>query len=639
MMESESNPIVAMSLQADKNVISSQSPQTRILEITIIPPVKTTVHERASLNLSLVLDRSGSMSGEKLEYVKQAASHLLDLLEPSDQAAVIIYDDAVNTLIPLHWVTDSFRADAKEKIRQVRTGGSTFLSGGWLRGCEEIAPGISESSINRTLLLTDGLANKGIVDLEELATHAREIYQRGIATTCFGVGHGYNEHLLEAMSNAGGGNFHYLETLNAIPLEFEREFEELISVTLRDTELSLDLPEHVNATVSAGYDARTTDNRMTIALGSLYSGKEKRIYVTLKFDHALSGETVCIKATVRGKGAGGFLCEDEKLLTIKVVSDEEEHKAAADQALLERFAVVDLADQANEALKRERAGDRAGANRILNQSLSAHSANIPASMRSKFKFMADQMSSGLDESARKRYHQEEYFNRRGRDFIRDYPLNLVNGHLIARIENATVLIDTGLPISMGTMGTWYFLNQVHELSPSYMGVSPEYISRMVGTRVDIILGSDIIRNLDVLIELDKERITFCTGYLRGTREEIPLADFMGIPITTVTIGDTLCDAFIDTGARLSYVDSTLISSLSPIGIEKDFYPGMGEFETQVFQVPVQIGHQKFSLRCGVLPVLLEKALFVTEKRGIIGAELFKKFQVHLAFILQSMSLN
>jgi len=633
------NQNVIMNIQADKIVVAQGQPSTRIIEISITPPQNVNTKERASLFLSLVLDRSGSMGGEKLEYVKQAAAHVLDLLEPKDRVSVVVYDDNVDAIIPLHEVTDGFRMEAKNKIRGVHTGGMTFLSGGWLRGCEEIAANSSESSINRTLLLTDGLANVGITNLEELTTHAREIFRRGISTTCFGVGRDFNEHLLEAMSTAGGGNFHYLETMNAIPLEFEREFEELVNVSMQDAELSIVLPEGVTAKVSAGYDAKTEGNLYTIALGSFYSGKEKRVYLTLHFEKGGSADPVEIKSTIRGKDVDDHICEDMKMLSLNVVSTEEEAQIPQDQALIERFVVVDMADKANDALKRERVGDRAGASRILNRSLHEYDDNLSPVMKSKYAFMADQMHTGLDENARKRYHQEEYLSKRGREFIRDYRLDMVNGHLIARIEKYAVLIDTGIPMSIGDFAQWHFLNQVHDLSESYMGVSTEYISRMVGTKVDIVLGSDILRKLYVFIQPHHHRVTFGFGRPTYQSEKIPLSDFMGVPIANNMIGNTNCEAFLDTGAKLSYVAKSLISSYSPCGVEKDFYPGMGEFETQVYQVPFQIGRNKVTLRCGVLPGLLEKALFITGKLGIIGTEIFEKFEVHLALPEHGMYLE
>ena len=89
--------------------------------------------------------------------------------------------------------------------------------------------------------------------------------------------------------------------------------------------------------------------------------------------------------------------------------------------------------------------------------------------------------------------------------------------------------------------------------------------------------------------------------------------------------------FVDTGAKLSYVDHKIASQYTSIGKERDFYPGMGEFETSVFDIPFQLGQLNFNLRCGVLPPLLEKTLLVTGNGGIIGSELYQRYMVDLAF--------
>ncbi len=227
---------------ADKPVISIDKSCTRIIEIIITPPAVAEKKERSPLNLSLVLDRSGSMQGEKLHFVKQAAAHVLDLLGPQDLASVTIYDDQVETIFPAGNMNEDNKLTARQALSSVRSGGSTYLAGGWLRGCEQAAKGDNGHMLNRTLLLTDGLANVGERDHAQLGRHAREIFRRGVSTSCFGVGHGYDEHLLEMMANNGGGNFHFLETMNAIPLVFEREFEELTHTSLRDTVIIIKLP-------------------------------------------------------------------------------------------------------------------------------------------------------------------------------------------------------------------------------------------------------------------------------------------------------------------------------------------------------------------------------------------------------------
>ncbi len=639
MKKNLSNDLLAIKIQADKPVVAREDACVRIIEVIITPPSKQAKEKRSPLNISLVLDHSGSMHGEKLAYVKQAAAHVMDLLDPEDQVSVTIYDDEVDTLLHSHKATDRFKLDAKRKIQEVQSGGSTYLSGGWLRGCEEAAGKATGSSINRTLLLTDGLANCGIEDLEELATHSRELFRRGIATSCFGVGHDYNEHLLEAMANAGGGTFHYLETVNAIPLEFEREFNELVSVTLRETELGLVIPEGVEAKVSAGYSSEMRGDELSITLGSLYSGKETRVYITLSISKRDNHEPFILTATVRGKGEGDYVRDDTASLNFSLVSSSEESAQPQDQSLMERFAVVDMADKANEAIKRERAGDRDGASQLMQSSIKEHHTNMPASMIDKYEFLTQGLQIGLSESERKRYHQEEYFTKRGRDFVRDYRLKVVNGHMIARIEDRFILIDSGVETSFGIIPEWFFLNEVHKLPSSFQGVYAETISQMIGTQVDVVMGTDIMQNMNVSFEPTNELITFGLQSSFNLGKRIPLKNFKGVPVAKALINKSAGEVFIASGAKLSYVDQAIAADFSPEGTAKDFYPGIGEFETKVYRIPFMLGGAKFELRCGVLPSQFESTILTNGKRGILGVEFFEKFKVTLALPDHSMFIK
>ena len=504
---------VDLQVNADKKVIAEGKANTRILEICVTPPVNDKTKKRPPMNLSLVLDRSGSMAGEKLHFVKQAAAHVVDLLDESDRISVTVYDDIVETIFAVGSYDADNKTKAKTEIQRANSRNSTFLSGGWLKGCEEAARGATGGSLNRTLLLTDGLANVGITSIDELSTHSRELFNRGIATSCFGVGTGYDEHLLEAMANSGGGNFHFLETLNAIPVVFEREFEELVNISLRDVQVGVRLPAGVKAEVSGGWTAETVDGVFTISLGNLYSGKAQSVFLRLNFDGNNKESEIPLQITVRGKNNAEAVLEDKKSFSFNKVSSEEEAAIAADQPLMERFALVDMADRANEALKRERAGDRYGASQTLNNSIREHSMNMPAGMMNKYNHLSNEMMSGMSEGTRKYHHREAYENKRGRDIVRHYMLNMVNGHLIASIEGRSVLIDTGVPISISNESEWYFLHEVRSLSQDYMGVTIDYLNTMVGAKIDVLMGMDILKNYHITVDLKAHRINFSTHNL------------------------------------------------------------------------------------------------------------------------------
>jgi Ca-activated chloride channel family protein len=628
-----------LELMSDKQVVGRGKTCTRILEISITPPARDAEKKHLPLNVSLVLDHSGSMQGDKLHFVKKAAAHVIDLLEEKDRAGVVIYDDQVKMIFSPANMTDESKQQAKTAIQAIACGGSTFLSGGWLKGCELVATGIGSTTINRTLLLTDGLANVGVVDIDELATQSRELFRRGVSTSCFGAGLGYDEHLLEAMANSGGGNFHFLETMNAIPLVFEREFKDLVDIALREVEISAQLPEGVTASVLAGWPIEVKNGLLKIFAGSLYSRRTQRFYLKLNFKKGIAGCEIVFSFTARGKDGGGDDHEAVEPIAFKLVPASEEASTPADQSLMERFAEVEMAEQANEALKRERAGDRAGSARMIRSSIADNQAYMPDAAKGKFEYLANMMSEGMDETSRKRHHREEYDLKRGRVAERDYELQLVDGHLFTRIEGQSVLLDTGIPVSLGKLPEFYFLNEVHALSQGYLGVTLETLEELVGAPIDVLLGTDILKKYYLTLDLQGNRVTFSSRPIFQPMHQVPMTTLIGAPIASFSVGGLEQQMFVDTGAKLSYVDQTIAANHSPLGKESDFYPGIGEFETDVFNIPFQLGPMQFQLRCGVLPKILETALFVTGKRGIVGSELYEKCMVCLAFPEQMIHLD
>lgn len=153
--------------------------------------------------LQVVLDRSGSMAGERLEVAKAALADVIDQLRPDDNFGLVAFDNEVRVVVPAGPLTD--KQAAKAAIMTLTPGGSTNLSAGYARGLQEAAR-VAGPAGATVLLVSDGHANAGISDAGILGGRAGEAFHTGVTTSALGIGEGYNEHLLAALSRGGRGN-------------------------------------------------------------------------------------------------------------------------------------------------------------------------------------------------------------------------------------------------------------------------------------------------------------------------------------------------------------------------------------------------------------------------------------------------
>ncbi|MFY0644395.1 MAG: VWA domain-containing protein [Bacteroidia bacterium] len=236
--------------------------------------------KRVPLNLSVVIDRSGSMSGEKLEYVKQAVKFIIDNLGSEDQLSVVIYDDEVSLLIDQQVVANQ-KQWAKKKINAINSGGSTNLSGGMLKGYDELQSNYKSGYVNRVLLLSDGLANQGITDEDLLANIVgKKNQEQNITLSSFGVGIDFNEDLMLALAERGSGNYYFIENPDQIPEIFENELKGLLNVVAQNAELIIDIPEGLKVKHVYGYEVDLeSTNQVHLNLRDLVSEETKSLVI------------------------------------------------------------------------------------------------------------------------------------------------------------------------------------------------------------------------------------------------------------------------------------------------------------------------------------------------------------------------
>ena len=190
---------------------------------------------RMPLNLCLILDRSGSMEGPPMDYMKRACSYVVDLLEPNDVLSIVAFTDQPEVVMPSRKVVN--KALIKQHIDMIQVGNTTDLYGGIQFGANQIASVASAGYVNRALLFTDGEPTAGNKDFASIVGQVAEQKTRGITITALGFGMEYNEELLAAIAKRSGGNYYYITRPELIPEIFRKELETLMNVVARNVKM------------------------------------------------------------------------------------------------------------------------------------------------------------------------------------------------------------------------------------------------------------------------------------------------------------------------------------------------------------------------------------------------------------------
>lgn len=403
---------ITLIVASEQHQIAVETSSQRTVE-WLINAVSMPQHDRAPLNLALVLDRSGSMGGEKLRYVQQAACFVLDQLGPQDRVAVVAYDDMVQIVAPSTTLDTGARETVKTAINALRPGGSTNLSGGWFEGCRLVAEQAGGATVSRALLLTDGLANHGITDIEELTKHARELRRRGVATSTFGVGLGFNEQLLEQIAEHGGGQFAYIERPDQIPGFFQRELGDLLAIVGREAVLSVDVPRGIAVDILGDLPHERSSDTLRLFLGDIVAGERRAVYTRVLTPPDAPGTSLRLRATLSYAYLEGRAVRIESEIVFQYSREAEVRLLPVQNDLLQRAGEIELAAAARKALQLERDGQREQAQAVLRAQLAA-APTMAAPAAAAYNQLAEQLGQGLSEGERKQAHFEAYQTRQAR---------------------------------------------------------------------------------------------------------------------------------------------------------------------------------------------------------------------------------
>ena len=257
---------------------------TREHALVVIKASGQQVGRRAPINVCLCIDRSGSMEGEPLEYVKRACEYVVDMLEPNDILSIVTFEEQVDVLMPARRVVN--KALVKEHIRRLEVGNTTNLYDGIVAACMQIAQVQSQTPgyVSRVLVLTDGEPTSGLKDFGSIVQQVAQQKAQGISITALGFGNEYNEELMAGIARRSGGNYYYIQRPDLIPEVFRRELETLMTVVAKNVRLRFQLARWVNPRQVLGYQPAFNGRIVEVNVPDMERGTVRTVLAELELE-------------------------------------------------------------------------------------------------------------------------------------------------------------------------------------------------------------------------------------------------------------------------------------------------------------------------------------------------------------------
>ncbi len=283
-----------------------QSVRHVVCELEAPKMVREENEQEARINLALVLDTSGSMHGEPLQTAKQTALAIAELLSEEDVLTVVTFDSFTEVVLQKVTMSDEGKDLARRQISGIQTRGMTNLSGGWFEGAKQLSEVMEEDEeyVHHLILLSDGRANEGLLDVDKLCEHVSEMRELGMSTSCVGFSDNYEMRWLEKMAEAGGGRLHDAEHPQEIAEVLMGELGEVRQTVLEDVRVSLSGPEGVRVELLGRYGTMPKSTGLEVVLGSLISQAKRSLVfvVTLPEGEVGSGIPLVLDSTYRVTG-------------------------------------------------------------------------------------------------------------------------------------------------------------------------------------------------------------------------------------------------------------------------------------------------------------------------------------------------
>ena len=308
-----------------------------------VTKTSTNSAEHVPLNLSVVLDRSGSMDGDKLKYAKEALKYVVNNLDSKDVLSIVLYDTDVETFLEPQRLED--KNGLLARIDKIAIAGSTNMEGGLKRGYDLIKHSkklIGSEMVCRVLLLSDGLPNVGLSDPEGLAKLTKEHFEEDhISISTFGVGNDYNENLMAKIALQGGGLYYFIYSPEKLPEIFNEELKGMSKVIAKNTILKIKFPDQLAYDRTYSFNSNLKGNELEISFNDLFAEEQKSILICFKTKGKLTAP-ITIESSITYSNANTepmAIVFDTRKSEIKVAADEKEYDSGFNHAASEGYAL------------------------------------------------------------------------------------------------------------------------------------------------------------------------------------------------------------------------------------------------------------------------------------------------------------
>ncbi|MEY4174865.1 MAG: Family ership [Actinomycetota bacterium] len=266
-----------MDIRTDRSLASATTGSSHFVVVQVTARPQALHSERAGLDLGIALDRSGSMTGTKIDLAREGVATSIRMLRSTDRFALSTFDHRVEVPFETSFATPMDKERAFSVIRRIQAGGSTDLFTGYLKAAQQVGFDMREDRLTRVLVITDGHTNHGVTDPNEIVEHVRQLRLRGLITSTIGLGSDFNEVLLTRMASAGGGNSYYVEHPQQLSDVLTGEVGDALQVTERDVVLEVRVPKGTHVEPMDASRLTVVPGGLKVRLGDLVSEQMVRV--------------------------------------------------------------------------------------------------------------------------------------------------------------------------------------------------------------------------------------------------------------------------------------------------------------------------------------------------------------------------